>query len=172
MIHVAVNPVATVVLVVPSTATTINASVRQDSLASTVLYVSSLHPFTALHPYPLHDQLGDPCADNPCLNGASCVANGIGGFTCQCPPGYTGQRCEDRECWARRSMTCSVNASDDDDDRWSVCIAAVYESRHVCERKWWFSMCMSGGVLRQSMWAPRCMSKQSVHERWHLHVSQ
>jgi hypothetical protein len=41
--------------------------------------------------------LGDPCADNPCLNGASCIPNSSGGFTCQCPPGYSGQRCEDRK---------------------------------------------------------------------------
>ncbi|CAF4952301.1 unnamed protein product, partial [Rotaria magnacalcarata] len=33
----------------------------------------------------------------PCLNGGTCIPNGIGGFTCQCPPGFSGQRCEDRE---------------------------------------------------------------------------
>jgi hypothetical protein len=45
----------------------------------------------------MHENVGDPCADNPCLNGASCVSNGFGGFTCQCPPGYSGHRCEDRK---------------------------------------------------------------------------
>jgi hypothetical protein len=40
---------------------------------------------------------GDACTPNPCLNGASCVSNGFGGFTCQCPPGFSGQRCEDRK---------------------------------------------------------------------------
>ena len=44
--------------------------------------------------------LGDPCAQNPCLNGGQCIPNGLGGFTCQCPPGYSGQRCED--CMCRR----------------------------------------------------------------------
>ncbi|CAF2136229.1 unnamed protein product, partial [Rotaria magnacalcarata] len=33
----------------------------------------------------------------PCLNGGTCIPNGIGGFTCQCPPGFSGQRCEDRD---------------------------------------------------------------------------
>jgi len=41
--------------------------------------------------------LGDPCADNPCLNGGQCHANNFGGFTCQCPTGYSGQRCQDCE---------------------------------------------------------------------------
>ena len=41
--------------------------------------------------------VGDPCAQNPCLNGGRCVPNGIGGFTCVCVSPYTGQRCEDCE---------------------------------------------------------------------------
>ncbi len=40
---------------------------------------------------------GDACTPNPCLNGGQCVPNGIGGFTCQCPPSFSGQRCEDRD---------------------------------------------------------------------------
>ncbi|CAF5151467.1 unnamed protein product, partial [Rotaria socialis] len=31
------------------------------------------------------------------MNGAMCVANGFGGFTCQCSPGFSGPRCEDRD---------------------------------------------------------------------------
>ncbi len=41
--------------------------------------------------------LGDPCAQNPCLNGGQCVSNGFGGYTCNCPNPFTGQRCEDRK---------------------------------------------------------------------------
>ena len=41
--------------------------------------------------------IGDPCAQNPCLNGGQCSQNGFGGFTCSCPNPYTGQRCEDRK---------------------------------------------------------------------------
>lgn len=44
----------------------------------------------------------DPCMPNLCQNGAQCIsagANSYGGmsgisFTCQCPPGFTGQFCE------------------------------------------------------------------------------
>ncbi len=45
----------------------------------------------------MNEHVGDPCADNPCLNGGSCIPNSFGGFTCQCTPGYSGQRCEDRK---------------------------------------------------------------------------
>jgi hypothetical protein len=41
--------------------------------------------------------IGDPCAQNPCLNGGQCVPNSFGGFTCTCIPPYSGQRCEDCE---------------------------------------------------------------------------
>ena len=41
--------------------------------------------------------LGDICTPNPCLNGATCTPNSIGGFTCQCPPNFSGQRCEDQD---------------------------------------------------------------------------
>ena len=42
-------------------------------------------------------RVGEVCNPNPCLNGGTCQSNGFGGFTCQCPPGYTGQRCEIRD---------------------------------------------------------------------------
>jgi hypothetical protein len=41
--------------------------------------------------------IGDPCAQNPCLNGGQCVPNGVGGFTCVCVSPYTGERCQDCE---------------------------------------------------------------------------
>jgi len=40
---------------------------------------------------------GDPCAQNPCLNGGQCMANNVGGFLCLCMQPYTGPRCEDRK---------------------------------------------------------------------------
>lgn len=41
--------------------------------------------------------LEDACTPNPCLNGATCAPNPIGGFTCQCSPSFTGPRCEDQD---------------------------------------------------------------------------
>ena len=33
------------------------------------------------------------CASDPCLNGASCE-DGVNGFICECPDGFTGVNCE------------------------------------------------------------------------------
>lgn len=35
----------------------------------------------------------DECESNPCLNGATCKDE-VGSYTCQCPPGFNGTRCE------------------------------------------------------------------------------
>lgn len=35
----------------------------------------------------------DECESNPCLNGATCKDE-VGRYTCRCPPGFNGTRCE------------------------------------------------------------------------------
>ncbi|CAF4177318.1 unnamed protein product, partial [Rotaria magnacalcarata] len=45
----------------------------------------------------INEYLGDPCSQNPCMNGGQCFANNVGGFSCQCPSGFDGPRCEDRD---------------------------------------------------------------------------
>ncbi len=53
--------------------------------------------FQYIYIYNIIFSVGDLCAQNPCLNGGQCYPNNLGGFTCQCPAGYSGQRCEDRK---------------------------------------------------------------------------
>ncbi|XP_072039341.1 uncharacterized protein [Amphiura filiformis] len=36
----------------------------------------------------------DPCADNPCNNGGTCVTNADGTYSCDCTDGWTGDNCE------------------------------------------------------------------------------
>lgn len=35
----------------------------------------------------------DPCANNPCSNGGTCMVVGDS-FQCNCPPNFKGPRCE------------------------------------------------------------------------------
>ena len=34
------------------------------------------------------------CDIGPCNNGGTCVTNSSGGFSCVCPLGYNGDRCD------------------------------------------------------------------------------
>ncbi|KAJ8734438.1 hypothetical protein PYW08_013688 [Mythimna loreyi] len=59
---------------------------------------------------------GDPCASGPCQNGARCVEDIRGDYSCDCPPNYHGTYCElevslDPQCVAgpcRNNGSCSV----------------------------------------------------------------
>jgi hypothetical protein len=53
----------------------------------------------------------DPCQNNPCQNGGDCAATSAG-FTCDCPDGFKGPKCEyiDDPCWpnpCQNAGTCS-----------------------------------------------------------------
>ena len=95
LIRVLTNPAAMVAPAEPSIVLRTNVSVQQVTPAPIVRPVSLTE--TRSKTIDPHAPLGDPCADNPCLNGATCMSNSFGGFTCRCPQGYSGQRCEDRE---------------------------------------------------------------------------
>ena len=52
------------------------------------------------------------CGSSPCMNGGSCAATG-GGYSCTCPPGVTGRRCQTVPCQATKCFnggTCVRDA--------------------------------------------------------------
>lgn len=66
------------------------------------------------------------CSPQPCLGGATCI-DGIGGFTCICPKGRRGSRCEIREflkfrCRSVRVYQIELNLSTVLSDPSSVCL--------------------------------------------------
>ncbi|XP_038046057.1 fibrillin-1-like [Patiria miniata] len=63
--------------------------------------------------------IGDPkCDATPCINSGECVEDNLatGGYTCSCPPGYSGQNCQVEPCDVNPCMNsgnCAVNSSSD-----------------------------------------------------------
>ena len=39
-----------------------------------------------------------PCAPNPCENGGACISSNGTNFTCDCPTGYFGNKCQTDPC--------------------------------------------------------------------------
>ncbi len=98
----------------------------------------SFNPFLFYAIHMLIYLLGDACTPNPCLNGAVCISNAFGGFTCQCPPEFTGQRCEDRKTLFTFSVaTCFF----------SVCLGDACASQP----------CMNGGTCMKDNGGFRCV---------------
>lgn len=55
------------------------------------------------HPPPSTD--ANECDNKPCANANSC-RNLIGGYFCECLPGWTGQNCDISECWRCGGCAC------------------------------------------------------------------
>lgn len=69
---------------------------HQDLVVNDVKIVNILY-FKIIECFLILFSTGDPCSQNPCMNGGQCHPTNSGGFTCQCPVGFNGQRCEERQ---------------------------------------------------------------------------
>jgi hypothetical protein len=74
--------------------------------------------------------LGDPCAQNPCLNAGQCHPNGMGGFTCACIQPFQGQRCEDRKFVHSFGFCHTILRRS-----WSLCQSTVSKWRYLSTTK-------------------------------------
>ena len=75
----------------------------------------------------------DECYSNPCSHGATC-RNTVGGFTCECAPGWTGPLCQtdDNEC----SRGLCLNGA--------RCENTIGSFKCVCEPGWTGPLCDKG----------------------------
>lgn len=75
-------------------------------------------PYTSLCPYYRYSKVyrrhktvchrticSDPCESQPCLNGGTCVSEGLERYRCVCPPGYES----DPHCAPALSLDCSID---------------------------------------------------------------
>ncbi|KAJ0051028.1 hypothetical protein NL108_012277 [Boleophthalmus pectinirostris] len=69
----------------------------------------------------------DDCEDHGCENGATCV-DGVGNYTCLCPPNYTGLLCEEEEDVCAPGRNPCLHQS--------TCISAPSGPRCVCAPGW------------------------------------
>jgi hypothetical protein len=78
----------------------------------------------------LYDVDTSTCARlSPCRSGATCINDGLGGYTCSCPPGYTGgtcqveiSECSPNPCSNGGSCTVSICNSNDITDTFLKCL--------------------------------------------------
>ncbi|XP_071810402.1 uncharacterized protein [Asterias amurensis] len=91
-------------------------------------------------------QYEDQCVSSPCYNEGQCSTLETGGYSCDCPPGYHGNRCFLSVCsftFCRNDGTCFVN-KDGDPLCWCTneYYGAVCESLNPCLKS---DLCQNGG---------------------------
>ncbi|KAF5891226.1 neurogenic locus notch protein 2-like, partial [Clarias magur] len=96
----------------------------------------------------------DSCASSPCSNGGACTSLPNGTFSCTCPLGYEGSRCQDDvdEC-AREPALCRNGGTCENvkGSYWCNCSAGFTGPK--CEKLYVPcspSPCMNGGTCRQT----------------------
>lgn len=66
----------------------------------------------------------DDCAEEPCLLGANCT-DLVNDFRCDCPPGFTGKRCE------MKIDLCNTNPCVN-----GVCVDKLFSFECICDPGW------------------------------------
>ncbi|XP_038046056.1 fibrillin-1-like [Patiria miniata] len=80
--------------------------------------------------------IGDPkCDVTPCINSGECVEENLatGGYTCSCPPGYSGQNCQVAPCDVNPCMNSGDCAVDSTTDTGYNCTCSLGFSGERCE---------------------------------------
>lgn len=73
--------------------------------------------------------IADDCADNPCALNATCT-DLVNDFHCDCPPGFGGKRCHEKE------DLCAQNPCVN-----GLCVDALYSQKCICEPGWTGPIC-------------------------------
>jgi len=94
---------------------------------------------------------------NYCLNSGVLLTEGNSTALCQCPQGYSGERCEVSAChnYCLNNGTCKINDSD-----LPVCICLHGTNGTQCEQHVCNSYCLNGGMCTvDSRGQPACKCK-------------
>ncbi|CAL4097372.1 unnamed protein product, partial [Meganyctiphanes norvegica] len=59
-------------------------------------YTQSSDRQTCVATTPSRKEVEGPCSSQPCHSGGTCLDEGLGQYTCECPPNTTGKNCEDK----------------------------------------------------------------------------
>jgi len=66
------------------------------------------------------------CHKSPCQNGATCLVDIVAGYICQCPPGYSGKKCEIKDYCASNLCQNSGSCSNLINDYTCKCVNGFY----------------------------------------------